>query len=347
MQSESLLIFFKNLSSTEYINEASFLSTAIPQFVYLLGYDSSHLFFEREILIGSGTRFRVDAVIANSRASRPWLIIETEITRHYIRRPMADWIYWLGTYHLAIRSEYAVFLSPVALAIIQGDSLKSVQVKQYRLESISLQETEEICSLLAPPKQFPTERIAENATRAGQFIDSDTFKLDLARYSRLLEYVFSAETNDEKKESLEELAKMLMEAIPFLSCKYANLRTASSEIDLVIQFNGSKGLTFFDELGRYCLIECKNWKVSVGAAQVRDFIGKLQKSRIKLGVIFAKNGISGEHGGADAVREIHAAFDTHGLYILIVAEEELRAIEIGANFYEILDSKIDHLRFDF
>ncbi|HYP25949.1 MAG TPA: hypothetical protein VE262_04450 [Blastocatellia bacterium] len=50
---------------------------------------------------------------------------------------------------------------------------------------------------------------------------------------------------------------------------------------------------------------------------------------------------------ADAVREIHAAFDNFGLYVWVVFEEDLRVIESGANFYEIHDGEMDHLRFDF
>jgi hypothetical protein len=52
------------------------------------------------------------------------------------------------------------------------------------------------------------------------------------------------------------------------------------------------------------------------------------------------------HRGADALREIHSAFDSHGIFLLVVSEEDLRAIERGANFYGILDEKIDRLRFD-
>jgi hypothetical protein len=91
---------------------------------------------------------------------------------------------------------------------------------------------------------------------------------------------------------------------------------------------------------------CPNWKESVGAAQGRDFLGKLRKSRTKLGVIFAKNGISGERDGANAVLEIHAAFNGDGTYVLVISEEDLRVVARGDNFYEVLDKKIDNLRFD-
>ena len=93
---------------------------------------------------------------------------------------------------------------------------------------------------------------------------SAPFSIDVQQYSAALAAVKSARTNQQKKQSLEGLAKLLFQGIPFLSFKYSNLRTASAEIDLVFLYRGFKETTVFDELGRYFLVECKNWEDPLG-----------------------------------------------------------------------------------
>ena len=94
------------------------------------------------------------------------------------------------------------------------------------------------------------------------------------------------------------------------------------------------------------IVECKNWSRPVGASAVRDFFGKLRKSKVHLGIIFAKSGITGADSGADAVREIQSQFDSGGLYVLVFSLNDVRTIEDGIGFCSVLDTKADNLRFD-
>jgi hypothetical protein len=174
-----------------------------------------------------------------------------------------------------------------------------------------------------------------------------TFSIDARQYATALSETKVAQTNDEKKKSLERLAKLLFEGIAFLSFKYSNLRTASSEIDLVFRYRGYQETTVFDELGSYFLVECKNWKDSVGAKHVRDFIGKMQSSRVRLGVLVAPKGVTGDGDSADALREIHKTYDKDGLYVVVIAEEHLESVKMGGDFYELLEYEIESIRFDF
>ncbi len=259
---------------------------------------------------------------------------------------MAMWLDQIKEYKIVSDSEYAILLSPQFLVVLQNHTSRDFLLSEYTLEELTFDQCADLYTMLSQPDHLPVEPSARFTPAPNQIIDSDTFKLDIGAYSQQLKSVFSAETNDEKKKSLEALANNLFRSIPFLACKYSNLRTASSEIDIVVQFLGFDKSTIFDEFGRYFLVECKNWNTSVGAAQVRDFIGKIQKTRVKLGIVFAKNGISGERDGADAVREIHTAFDKDGLFVIVKSEKDLRAIEMGMSFYDILDQKINKLRFD-
>lgn len=173
------------------------------------------------------------------------------------------------------------------------------------------------------------------------------FSIDAQEYATALDKTKTAQTNDEKKESLESLTKLLFQSIVFLSFRYSNLRTASAEIDLVFRYQGFKETTVFDELGLYFLVECKNWKDPVGAKHVRDFIGKMQSSRVKLGVLVAPEGVTGDADSADALREIRKAYDKDGLFVPVIAEEHLELIKKGGNFYELLEYEIERIRFDF
>jgi hypothetical protein len=344
MNEQTIQEFLSSLPNISYQNATTFLTKVIPELASILGYDESQLFFDVDLTWGQGDFLRADAVIAANRTDRPWLLIDAKLIPGDAKHIYPSWIQQIQVDKVISDSQFAVLLTPYFLAILQSPTPREFLLRQYSLKDLSLEQASEIYQLLARPATLPGE--LSRPAPSNQIIDTDTFKINLGQYSQLLEHVFLAETNDEKKKSLETLAKSLFESIPFLICKHSNLRTASSEIDLVIQYCGSNLLTIFDEFGRHLLVECKNWKSSVGAAQVRDFLVKIQKSRVKLGIIFAKNGISGEHGGANALREIHAAFDAHGIYLLVVSEEDLRAIERGANFYEILDEKIDRIRFD-
>jgi hypothetical protein len=143
------------------------------------------------------------------------------------------------------------------------------------------------------------------------------------------------------------LARHLLTSVPSLKSKYANLHTRSSEIDIVVEYDSSEGrLPLFEDLGRYCFVECKNWSEPVGAKHIRDFIGKLEKCRVKLGIVFAKNGVTGTNSGLDALREISSAYDRNGSVVLIFSLGDLRSINDGAAFSEALDIRYDRLRFD-
>jgi len=148
-----------------------------------------------------------------------------------------------------------------------------------------------------------------------------------------------------KKETLEELADSLLKGIKNIKVRERNLKNASSEIDLVAEYRGSDDYTIFDDYERFILVECKNWESSVGAKQVRDFVKKIQNTKTNLGIIFAKNGISGTHKGSYAMREIDLAFQNQGISIVVFNENDLENIHDGTDFYELLDEKLFNLRF--
>lgn len=316
---ESLLKLLQTLPEQSFDNEADFARNVVPQFAKLLGYQEFETFYEY-----GADRYRADVVLASSIDSKPWIVIELK-RRKAIN--VADWIYQVKRYLNAFDCPTGVIISPDLIVLVSAG-----QSKKFDLRAISATQSHEILQCLARSAQ-PIARAPALQT-SGTLID-------------LIENVESATTNDEKGKTLESLAQFLFDSVPSLRCKYRNLQTRSSEIDLVIEYNRSKGeMPLFDELGRYCLVECKNWSKPVGVGPVRDFMGKLDKCKVKFGIIFSKNGVTGVDSGADALREIQSRYDRDGVFLLVFSLEELKGISNSKDFCDALDFKADGLRFD-
>ena len=209
---------------------------------------------------------------------------------------------------------------------------KNRETVRYQLKEITRQQVKEILSVVSRTSQ-PAPMPGHSTNEVG--------------LTGLIDTVEQASSNEAKGKSLETLARALVESTPMLKCKYRNLQTRSSEIDLVIEYDDSLGrVPLLDDLGRFILVECKNWSKPVGVAPVRDFMGKLDKCKIGLGIIFSKNGVTGIDSGADALREIQSRFDREGTYVLVFSLDDAKRILNGRDFLVLLDEKADALRFD-
>ncbi|WP_157661183.1 restriction endonuclease [Burkholderia ubonensis] len=317
--SGGLLNFLRGLPDTERGSEADFAQHIIPRLVKILDYAEGETFYGYE-----KDRYRADAVLSSSIESTPWLVIEIRRQQAYDK---ADWVYQLQRYVDAFGSQTGLLVSPETVILVS-----SKEKKIFDLRRLNVDEVEEILQVVERHAQ-PLPTTVKKSVHM-ELVD-------------LIEAVESATTNEDKGRSLEMLARSLFGSVSSLRCKYRNLQTRSSEIDLVVEYDRSKGaLALFDELGRYCLVECKNWSKPVGVGPVRDFMGKLDKCKVKLGVIFSKNGVTGVDSGADALREIQSRFDRDGVFLLVFSLEDLRGITDGRAFSDALDRKADGLRFD-
>lgn len=249
----------------------------------------------------------------------------------------------------ASRSEHGMIFHPTWICLIrrnkEGESPQYLEI-EYDLTKLSEHEASEILETLKKPPLLPEENIESQQASTVVAASQPKYKLDLAQLRSMLTATQQAQTNNEKKVSYESLARFILESLPFLKCKYTNLRTKSSEIDLVMEYGGWSEKTVFDWLGRYVLVECKNWASPVGASEIRDFIGKMGQTGANLGFVFARNGITGERDGADAVREIHNAWQSHKKAVIIFSESDISTLMAGASLYEIIDQKIDARIFD-
>lgn len=316
---DRLLALLQSLPNQSFKHELDFTRKIVPQFLDLLGYAETETFYEYK-----AGQYRADVVLSSSIISRPWIVLEV---KNYKSRNVADWLYQLKRYLEIINCRVGVVLSPELLFFVKGE-----KVKRFDLRSLSLEQVREIMGLFA--RDIQTQTTNNQASLQGKLVE-------------LLAAVEEATTNEKKGRTLEALAQFLFNAVPSLNCKYANLQTRSSEIDLVVEYDCSKGLIpLFEELGRYCLVECKNWSKPVGVGPVRDFMGKLDKCKARLGIIFSKSGVTGVDAGADALREIQSRFDRDGVYLLVFSLEDVKNIDNPSAFLSALDSMADNLRFD-
>lgn len=295
----------------------------LPQLAALLGYGESELYFESAV--GANARVQCDAVLAPYGPVLPHIIVL--IKSYEVKgRSLEDELELIAQSRELAGASLGLLLSPSYLAIVREGPTRT-----YDLTQITTTEAEEISLVLQRPESVKAIKGASNGTN---------------QLEALLNRVATASTNDEKKVALEDIAEQAFEVHEFVRCKYRNLRTRSSEIDLVCEMVGSSGGDFLREYGRYFLVECKNWRCPVGAKEIRDFLGKLRKTRTLLGIFFSRSGITGEQGGTDALREIHSAYDYDGTCIVVVSGADLIALKKFSDVLGIVETKLDAVRFD-
>lgn len=158
-------------------------------------------------------------------------------------------------------------------------------------------------------------------------------------FKEILERAKTASTNDEKKKTSEDLAEIIIKQIEGLEVIERNLRSSAEEIDLLIS-NESKEV-FWTRLSSPFLLECKNWSVSVGSREIRDFAGKMESAGVMTGILITLSNITGnEYKDAKLlIRE----YRQKRIHIVVMENDDLLEIAKGIHpsdkikekFYEI------------
>lgn len=191
---------------------------------------------------------------------------------------------------------------------------------------------------LKPPEMYKQQEENEgpDGRRVQNYTVGEHYEMDLVRLENAINAVDQASTTQEKGDTFEELADLLFGAIPFLRVRGKKELTKTSEIDLVVEYTGYSERTIFNNWSDLILVECKNWSGSVGAPQIRDFRGKMNDLKVNLGVLFARNGVSGDET-TDAQGLIRDTYMNKDVMILVGGDDELTKLLDGESFYELLD----------
>lgn len=143
--------------------------------------------------------------------------------------------------------------------------------------------------------------------------------------------------------ALERLAHYLLNCIPGFRAKM-RMRTSSTDYDVYCAVEGER-YDFRSELGRYFLCECKDWNRAADVTTVLKFEGVLRAAKCHFGIIFSKNGISGQGDVKYAGREL-LKMRANDIIILTITQADLKEVATGANFFSKLRDLYEHEHLD-
>lgn len=287
-----------------------------------------------------GEGLKPDGLAQINENKRPWAVIEIVPSDSEERKSKA--INQARKYLHYSNAELAIILSSSYVVVLdsEGDVLHDV-------DAVDESGLRKLKHSLSPPEILTQEEEDEepDGKRTQNYVVEENYEIDLKLLEDALDSVDEAESTQEKGDTFEMLAELLFGAIPFLRVRQRKELTKTSEIDLVVEYTGYSEKTIFDNQSDYILVECKNWSGSVGAPQVRDFRGKMGDLKVDTGVIFARNGVSGDKN-SDAHRLIHDSQKQYDQMILVVGDDELNKLLEGESFYQLLDGQMYERRFD-
>lgn len=144
--------------------------------------------------------------------------------------------------------------------------------------------------------------------------------------------------------ALERIAQYLMDCMP--GCRtIRRARTPSTDFDLVCSVEGFE-VDFRAEFGRYFLCECKDWNKPADFSTIAKFCRVLDSVKARFGVLFSKNGVTGEGQVAYSEREILKYFHESGKVIVVVSQEDFDSVVRGESFVRLLRAKYETVRLD-
>ena len=133
----------------------------------------------------------------------------------------------------------------------------------------------------------------------------------------------------EKGKALEKLASYLFLLIPgwFPSRNHRDEEDVY-ENDLVVSNLNPQGNLAAELLGRYFLVECKNWKDNVPLADIGYFFHRMRLTHCSFGILFAKSGVTGntekDNAGRGAIRR---SYHEDRNLCIVLGKEELDKLE--------------------
>lgn len=125
-----------------------------------------------------------------------------------------------------------------------------------------------------------------------------------------------------------------------------NVLTLHSENDLRVRSLIDSD-PILELLGRYFLIECKNWSSPVDSKTIKNFISNVRFARCETGILISKNGITGSKTRDNAWFVVRAEYHKDNIIVIVLDRSDLKKIsEEKMNLLDLLKSKYEQIRFD-
>lgn len=149
---------------------------------------------------------------------------------------------------------------------------------------------------------------------------------------------------DRTGKKLERLADYVLSCIP--GCRTAiRQRSFSTDYDIVCAIEGPE-VDFRADFGRYFICECKDWKKPADFTAFAKFARVLDSIKAKFGIIFSREGITGEGSTENAEREQLKVFQDRGMVVVVIDKDDLQFLANSGNFVSLLRGKYEKVRLD-
>jgi len=120
------------------------------------------------------------------------------------------------------------------------------------------------------------------------------------------------------------------------------MRMGSQELDLV--YWNDQLFEYFKTAGPEILIECKNWDVPVGSAEVAWFLEKMRQRHVTHGFLITRSGVTGQcRDGRDGALDTLYAALRDGLRPVVVTLDELLTVSDVGGFAQLFKAKVGRL----
>lgn len=326
---ESLLNVLRLVRDSHEDDSKKFSREYLPMLSKALGYQPGELILDYRL-----NNSVTDGIATLSLEVYPWLSFHTFGKKRSLNDEELRTL--LDSQRRTMNSLAAVFLCPSGLVFIKEGGLK-----KFPFSRIDRTKTETILKELGRTSlAASTARLSKTSNQVIPYL------VDIDKVKNEIEQIEYAVSHTDKGKTFEKISALLLEGMKCVRVKYRNLVTQTSEIDLICEYLGDPRSSLFEALGRYFIVECKNWKETVGAKHIRDFHGKMDAASVQLGIFFSRNGISGKTRNDDAQGEIRGIFKQHKRLIIVITLDDVKAIIQGANLHAIIDERCDRIIFN-
>jgi hypothetical protein len=144
--------------------------------------------------------------------------------------------------------------------------------------------------------------------------------------------------------TLEQLADYILSCMPGCRTRRRQ-KTESTDYDIICSMEGLE-VDFRSEFGRYFICECKDWDRPADFTAMAKFCRVLDSIKSRFGILFSKEGITGERNTQYAAREQLKVFQDRGMVIVVVNNKDIERVALGDNFINMLRSKYETVRLD-
>jgi hypothetical protein len=150
MKERELYEYLKALPKQIRADHITLLTSDLPKFLEILGYEGSTIFFE--FLLSLPRRVKADALVAEHRTGLPWIIVEVKTFDEMRDWPKQAWKVVKHSYleYLSKNNQWLLLFSPKVLGFASTS-----EEHIYDLVGLTEDKASEIYSLLRRPAKSP------------------------------------------------------------------------------------------------------------------------------------------------------------------------------------------------